>query len=258
MSNTEPLKIDQLGERRTDRITTRFPKNLETEAGLLHDVLVHVIPVVESYIDAPLEGTVNLEVVEPGRGSGTNPVTGVIRYSLKGDETRSVRLAGELSYQLGKILWYRGSSDANYTSSLLDTGAETSLSPRTSPWLLHTALAPLKFIWYDKNAWQTAFYKRIHLFSNRSLYSVEQLNLIDRLSEEERTLAEAQCLLHAQSFSQRFPKWQSDVSRMLSIDFGLSGDSALERLTETPIEAWENRFRSDVTKWIEHQKNTQI
>lgn len=256
MKNPDPLKIDQIGEHRSESIITRYPIALETQAGLLHDVLVHVVPVVESYIDAPLEGTVNLEVVEPGRGSGTNPATGVIRYSLKGDETRSVRLAGEMSYQLGKILWYRGSSDANYTNNMPQ--AENSrILPRISPWLLQTILMPLKFIWYDTNSWQTAFYKRIQLFSNRSLYSIDQLNLIDRLSEDERTLADAQCLLHAQSFSQRFPKWQSDMSRMLSIDFSLSGDAALERITETPIEAWETRFRSDVIKWIEHQKNTQ-
>lgn len=254
MKNIDPLKIDQMGEKRTESIITRFPNELETEAGLLHDVLVHVIPVVESYIDAPLEGTVHLEVVEPGRGSGTNPATGVIRYSLKGDETRSVRLAGEMSYQLGKILWYRGSSDANFSGTDSETGRS---STRISPWLLQTILMPLKFIWYDRNAWQTAFYKRIGLFSNRSLFNTDQLNLIDRLSEDERTLAEAQCLLHAQSFSQRFPKWQSDMSRMLSIDFSLSGDTALELITETPIEAWETRFRSDVIKWIEHQKNTE-
>ncbi len=254
MKSLDPLKIDQMGEKRTESIITRYPNEYETEAGLLHDVLVHVIPVVESYIDAPLEGTVHLEVVEAGRGSGTNPATGVIRYSLKGDETRSVRLAGEMSYQLGKILWYRGSSDANYTGGSSET-ERTRTTPRISPWLLQTVLMPLKYIWYDRNAWQAAFYKRISLFSNRSLFDIDKLNLIDRLSEDERTLADAQCLLHAQSFSQRFPKWQSDMSRMLSIDFDLSGDAALEHLTETPIEAWETRFHSDVIKWIEHQKN---
>ena len=160
MNNPDPskidtLKIDQVGEYRSESIITRYPNTLETEAGLLHDVLVHVIPVVESYIDAPLEGTVHLEVVEPGRGSGTNPATGVIRYSLKGDETRSVRLAGEMSYQLGKVLWYRGSSDANYTGHTLKSGTTSGNSrilPRISPWLLQTVLMPLKFIWYDTNA----------------------------------------------------------------------------------------------------------
>ncbi|MEZ4607052.1 MAG: hypothetical protein R2880_17505 [Deinococcales bacterium] len=246
MRRREALKIDKMTEKKIPPVLLRYANEIEAEAQMLLEILQHAIPVVEAYLDAPLEGLVRFEVLPVGSQyqSGTNAAAGVMRYALKGKEARTPGLAGELSYQFAKILWYRGSSDQNYSAP----------PPRIPKWLLETVLSPLKFIWFDRDAWQRAFYKRVQLFEHRGFLSLEQLNHPEKLSENDLILAEAQYLLRAQSLSQRFPKWQSDISRKLSINFDLSAEKALEQVTSALLDVWEARFKEDASRWLEYSK----
>ena len=236
----ETLSSEKPNEKQVGAITLQFPKELAESASLILNILLDIIPVVESSLETPLEGKIHLKVLSKGHGISTDPAAGVIRYTLSGNEVRSPNLAGQLSYELGKILWYRGSSDINYTGNL----------PRTPIWLQETILLHLKHIWLDRSEWLELFRRNLELCKTYNLLSTKTLNKIHNLSLETKQLAEAQCLLRGNSITQRFPKWYSHLSRMLSIDFDLRGEKGLEVLTSTNLEAWEELFLTDIEVWL--------
>ena len=234
----EPLHSDKVSEKQVGVITLQFPKELAESASLILNVLLDIIPVAESYLEAPLEGKVYLEVLSKDQNISTDPTAGTIRYPISGKEVRSPIIAGELSYQLGRILWYRGSSDANYTGK----------PPRTPPWLEKAALLQLKYLWFDREEWLKFFRESLHLCQTHKLLSTKDLNKAS-LNPQNTQLARAQCLLRGYSITQRFPNWYSQLSRVLSIDFDLSGEEGLEALTSTNIQAWEELFLTDIKAW---------
>ena len=242
----ERLGSRKLSERQVGPITLQFPKELTESASLILNVLLDVIPITESYLETPLEGKVLLKVSAKNQALKTDPHAGVIYYTTTGDETRSQILAGKLSYQLGKILWYRGSSDANYTG----------VSPRTPLWLQEAAILQLKYIWFDREEWLKVFKANLELCQTQKLLSLKELNKVaSNPNAKNKQLAEAQGLLKGHSITQRFPKWHSRLSRMLSIDFDLRGEEGLEILTATSVEAWEEIFLADINAWSQ-VKNT--
>ncbi len=235
----ETLRSDKTNEKQVGAINLQFPKELAEPASLILNVLLDIIPVVESSLETPLEGKINLKILSKGHGISTDPAAGVIRYVPSGNEARSPSLAGQLSYELGKIIWYRGSSDMHYTGN----------SPRTPIWLQEALLLQLKYIWLDRAEWLKLFRKNLDLCQTQKLLNTKALNKIHNLSPQNKQLAEAQCLLRGNSISQRFPKWHSHLSRMLSIDFDLNGEKGLEVLTSINLEVWEEFFLADIKAW---------
>ncbi len=234
----ETLRSDKMSEKQVGAITLQFPKELAESASLILNVLLDIIPVAESYLEAPLEGKVYLEALSKDQEVSTDPTTGVIRYPLSGKEVRSPILAGQLSYQLGKILWYRASSYINYTGR----------QPRTPLWLEKAALIQLKYIWFDREEWLKFFRESLHLCQTHKLLSPKELNKTN-LNPKNSQLAHAQCLLRGYSITQRFPSWPSHLSRILSIDFDLSGEMGLEALTSINPKTWEELFLEDIKAW---------
>lgn len=222
-------------------ITLYFPKELAESASLVLNVFLDIIPVVESYFETSLEGSIHLEISTKTYKKPTKPSEGIIRYALiNNPEVRSPVLAGQLCYELGKILWYRGSSDFNYTG----------LPPRTPLWLQEAALLPLKYLWLEQEKWLQIFRENLRLCQSTTLLNIKQLNKTPNLSIKDKSLAEAQCLLRGYSIDQRYPKWCSQLSRILSIDFNLNGEAGLIRITNTDLKTWEETFLTDLNLWL--------
>ena len=237
----ETLRSEKMNEKQVGAITFQFPKEFAESASLVLNVLLDIIPVVESSLETPLEGKIHLKILSKGQGIITDPAAGMIRYTALGNEARSPNFAGQLSYELGKIIWYRGSSDTNYTGSL----------PRTPVWLQEALLLQLKYIWLDRTEWLKLFRKNLELCQTQKLLNTKALNKIYHLNSQNKQLAEAQCLLRGNSISQRFPKWYSHLSRMLSIDFDLNGEKGLEVLTSIDLDVWEELFLTDIQAWLQ-------
>ncbi len=235
-----PLKLEQISEKTIGQLIVRYPLALEAQADKAAEVMLALIPVVESYLAADLTGPIRLELLAEARASGANPVTGTVRHAITGFAERSPRSAGLLSYQLGRILWYRASAERDYLGE----------QPRYPDWLLEAALLPLLYIWFDREAWLDFLGAQITLFKFRSPLASDKLNDLSRLSAKERSLANAQCVLRGQSLARRQSEWWRGLCSLLAAAPQLDALVGLEQLSGASLKTWEDRFAQDLAAWV--------
>lgn len=231
-----PLRLDSVAERRFGAVSVRFPAGEDAAAEAAADLLATVRPVVDEYLGAPMPGEVRLELLPQARASGANPVTGVLRHALRGLSERSPRAAGILSYQLGRIAWWRGTREAAFQGA----------GPRAPDWLVEAALLPLLHIWSDRDAWVVHVAEQVALFTWRVPFPEPALRDLARLTPSQRVVATAQCVLRSQTLTREQPDWVRRLRFALAADPGLTGIGALERVTGVEEAAWERRFGDDL------------
>lgn len=227
-----PLKFERVGERVVDEIVLRYPLGREAEAEAAAATLQVLVPVVERYLGAPLEGRVRLDLLEEARASGANPAVGVVRHALRGFSQRSPRAAGLLSYQLGRILWYRASGEA----------AHPGPEPRLPDWLLEAALLPLMHVWGDHESWLDYLAEGVRLLTGSRTLEEARLADMSGLEPQARRVALAQALLRGQVLQRLRPDWVRELRARLHDDPALTGEAALERLTGESSAALRARF----------------
>jgi len=225
-----------VAERRFGDVWVRFPAGAEASAQEAASLIETLRPVVGDYVGEPLRGEVRLELLAEARASGANPVTGVLRHALRGLAEASPRAAGLLSYQLGRIAWYRGTREQAYT------GAE----PRSPDWLVESALLPLGQVWSDRAAWVEFVAEQVALFQWRKPFAEPLLREMGRLNPRQRVVASAQCVLRGQVLAWHEPDWVRRLRYALAADPGLGGVEGLERVTATDATTWEARFTADL------------
>lgn len=275
-----PLKFERVREKVSGQVTLRYFTEEEGLADRWLELYHTSLPVVESFVGAPLEGSITLELVGTGRFAA-NPVAGVVQVANSFQASDKPLLdAAELGYQLGRVLWYRASSDKNYLalnqlqfrSSGFSSPSRFGQRQRSNPfaaqvmdvdkaqrspeWLLEAALLPLKHVWSNLQLWQDHLKAQLECYLQaRETKETKGLQLkkvsedYTELSIDQPELARALALLRGQSISQRCPDWQRRVSRALSIDFELNGLSALSLVTRTSLSEWEAIFISDIARW---------
>lgn len=233
-----PLRIDSVTEDRRSGVQLRYPRGEQERAEAAAGLVDVLRPVVERYLGAPWEGVVRLELLAEARASGANPVTGTLRHALRGFEERSPRAAGELSYELGRIHFYRSSREEAFPGA----------GPRHPDWLLEAALLPLRYIWDDRDRWVEALSEQVALFRWRKPLPEPLLRDMGRLGPRQRVVASAQCLLRGQTLALHHPDWVRAWRARLAQDVSLDGERALQLVTGTTLPVWEQRFEEDLER----------
>jgi len=187
-----------------------------------------------------------LELLEKPRVSGANPVTGTLRHALRGFDERSPRSAGALSYELGRVLFYRASCEDAFPGA----------GPRHPDWLLEAALLPLRHIWDDRATWIDAVAEQVALFRWRKPLAEPLLRDMGRLNPRQRVVASAQCLLRGQTIARYHPDWVRLWRARLAASPELDGEQALQRVTSTALAVWEERFAADLTNATDTIRDT--
>lgn len=234
-----PLRLEQVEERRWGDVRVRHPSGAEDAAERAAELLGAVAPVVERYLGAPLGGEVRLDLLERARASGANPAVGVIRHALRGFEQRSPRTAGLMSYQLGRIVWYRATAEGEYRGP----------PPREPDWLLEAALLPLLYIWSERERWLDYVAEQIERFAWRRPLDEAELTDQGGLEPRRKALALAQSVLRGQSLARRRPDWVRELVAVFGADPQLGWGAALERVSGEGDAAWRARFARDLEAW---------
>lgn len=268
---TPKLKFDRIREKVRGPITIRYWQEAEAQVDAWLEMVHTSLPVVESFIGAPLEGKLTLEMVSVQQFAA-NPVAGVLQVAgapERDDIDKRLEQVSHLGYYLGRVLWYRASSDKNYLALsrpqprqqqrgynpfAIRNEINVDSQQRTPEWLLEAALLPLQHIWYDLATWQAHLKQQmtIYLQEKPRHFNLRKLSQkFTELSVDAPELARALSLLRGQSISQRCPDWQRRMSRALSIDFELNGLAALSLVTRTSLSEWEAIFLSDLERWQE-------
>lgn len=216
----------------------RFPRGEEARAEAAAALVGVLQRVVARYLGAPWNGVVRLELLEQARAGGANPVTGTLRHALRSFDERSPRSAGALSYELGRILLYRSTSE----------GAFPGAAPRHPDWLLEAALSPLRYIWEDAESWVDAVAEKVALFRWRKPFPEPLLRDMSHLNPRQRVVASAQCLLRSQTLARAQPDWVRQWRARLAAEPSVDGERALEQVTGTTLTAWEQRFAADLAQ----------
>lgn len=232
----QPLRLDGVVESRRSDIELRFPRGEEARADAAAALVELLKPVVARYMGVAWQGPVRLELLERPRASGANPVTGTLRHALRGFDERSPRSAGALSYELGRILFYRASGEEGFPGA----------GPRHPDWLSEAALLPLRHIWDDRATWIDAVAEQVALFRWRKPFAEPLLRDMGRLNPRQRVVASAQCLLRGQTIARHHPDWVRLWRTRLAANAELDGEQALETVTSTSPAVWEERFAADL------------
>jgi hypothetical protein len=234
----ETLKLDQVAEMRRGRLLVRYPAAALEASSRATEVIEGIIPVLERYLGTCFEGDLRLDLLAEARASGSNPAIGLLRHALNGFSENSPRTAGLLSYQLGKIFWYRSTHEASFPGS-----------SRSPGWLSEAILLPLLYSWSDRVSWLNYLAEQIRLVSTEKLLEPIQLETITELSPQQKRLATAQALLRGQSLLQRYPNWIRDLRTLLAGQPELSGLEGLEQLCGVPLQDLEAWFIQDIQSW---------
>jgi hypothetical protein len=232
----QPLRLDGVAEGRHADIDLRFPRGEEVRAEAAAALVEVLRPVVARYLGTTWRGPVRLELLERPRASGANPVTGTLRHALRGFDERSPRAAGALSYELGRILFYRATREDAFPGA----------GPRHPDWLLDAALLPLRHMWDDRGAWIDAVAEQVALFRWRKPFAEPLLRDMGRLNPRQRVVATAQCLLRGQTLTRYHPDWVRQWRARLAANTELDGEQTLEQVTSTTLAGWEERFAADL------------
>jgi len=245
-SARQPLRLDGVVESRRSDIELRFPRGEEARADAAAALVEVLRPVVARYLGVAWQGPVHLELLEKPRVGGANPVTGTLRHALRGFDERSPRTAGALSYELGRILFYRVSREDAFPGA----------GPRHPDWLLEAALLPLRHIWDDHIAWVDAVAEQVALFRWRKPFPEPLLRDMRRLNARQRVVASAQCLLRGQTIARDHPDWVRTWRARLAATPALEGERALQLVTSTPAAVWEERFAADLRNAADTVRDT--
>ena len=235
-----PLKLETVTETYAEPFVLRYPKDAETVASEVVKTLRLLLPVVESNLGQRFQGSIRVDLLAEARVSGVNAATGIIRHALAGFREPSPYMTRLLAYQLGHILWYRGSRQAHYRGRVL---------PRSPDWLLEAALLPLMYAWTDRQDWLDVLADKMALFKQAPPLANALLTDMTQLKANQKSLASAQCLLRAQSLSEVLPDWHRRVCSLLARDPWLEGIEALELATSRSIDDWEASFAADLELW---------
>lgn len=241
-----PLRLDDVAEGRRFDIDLRFPRGQEERAEAAAALVDVLRPVVARYLGVGWQGPLRLELLAEPRASGANPVTGTLRHALQGFEEHSPRSAGALSYELGRILFYRCSREDAYPG----------IGPRHPDWLVEAALLPLRHIWDDRRTWIDAVAEQTDLFRWRKPFAEPRLRDMGRLNPRQRVVASAQCLLRSQTLTRYEPDWVRRWCLALADQPALDGSEALAHVTATTMEVWEERFADDLLQATETVRGT--
>lgn len=242
----QPLRLDGVVESRRSDIELRFPRGEDVRAEEAAALVEVLRPVVARYMGVAWQGPVRLELLEKPRVSGANPVTGTLRHALRGFDERSPRSAGALSYELGRVLFYRVSCEDAFPGA----------GPRHPDWLLEAALLPLRHIWDDRATWIDAVAEQVALFRWRRPLAEPLLRDMGRLNPRQRVVASAQCLLRGQTIARYHPDWVRLWRARLAASPELDGEQALQRVTSTALAVWEERFAADLTNATDTVRDT--
>ena len=242
----QPLRLDGVVESRRSDIELRFPRGEDVRAEEAAALVEVLRPVVARYMGVAWQGPVRLELLEKPRVSGANPVTGTLRHALRGFDERSPRSAGALSYELGRVLFYRASCEDAFPGA----------GPRHPDWLLEAALLPLRHIWDDRATWIDAVAEQVALFRWRRPLAEPLLRDMGRLNPRQRVVASAQCLLRGQTIARYHPDWVRLWRARLAASPELDGEQALQRVTSTALAVWEERFAADLTNATDTVRDT--
>ncbi len=242
----QPLRLDGVVESRRSDIELRFPRGEDVRADAAAALVEVLRPVVGRYLGVAWQGPVRLELLEKPRVSGANPVTGTLRHALRGFDERSPRSAGALSYELGRILFYRASVEDAFPGA----------GPRHPDWLLEAALLPLRHIWDDRATWIDAVAEQVALFRWRKPFAEPLLRDMRRLNPRQRVVASAQCLLRGQTIARHHPDWVRLWRAQLAAIAELDGEQALQRVTATSPADWEERFAADLRNAADTLRDT--
>lgn len=234
-----PLRHERIAERAWGRIRVRHPVGADAAAERAAEMLSTVAPVVERYLGCAPVGEIRLDLLEEARVSGANPAVGVVRHAVRGFELRSPRTAGVLSYQFGRIAWYRATGE----------GAYRGVPPREPDWLLEAALLPLMHVWSPAERWLDYVAEQVDRFAWRKPLGEAELAQHRDLDPRRKALALAQSVLRGQSLVRREPDWVRFVVAVFGADPQLSGDEALERVTGLEPAALRATFASDLDAW---------
>lgn len=244
------IRLDQIAEFQGGGVSVRHPVGAEAEAEAAVALLSTLWPVVARYLGVAVGGVavdgvavggaggLQLELLAEPRVSGANPATGVLRHALRGLQRPSARTAGVLSYQLGRIAWYRCTRE----------GALPWSAPRSPDWLVEAALLPLVRVWDDREAWTGYVAEQAGLFRWRKPLPEPLLRDLPRLAPRPRLVASAQCLLRAQTLARYDDGWVRRLRRILADEATLDGERALELATGVPRGVWEERFAHDLAQ----------
>jgi hypothetical protein len=237
------IRLDQIAEFQGGGVSVRHPVGAEAEAEAAVALLSTLWPVVQRYLGVVADGEavggaggLRLELLAEPRVSGANPATGVLRHAIRGLQRPSARTAGMLSYQLGRIAWYRCTRE----------GALPWSTPRSPDWLVEAALLPLVRAWDDRDAWTAYLAEQAGVFRWRKPLPEPLLRDLARLGPRARLVASAQCLLRAQTLARCDDAWVRRLRRVLADEVALDGERALERATGVRRGVWEERFARDL------------
>ncbi len=234
-----PLKHDQVAEHDAGDVVVRYPRAEYPLALAAVDVVRALWPVVESYLGATWDGRLRLDLLAEARASGANPAAATLRHAVRGLRTRSPATAGVLSYQLGHVLWYAATAEADYRGP----------APRSPDWLLVAALTPLTHAWSDRDTWSDHVARHVLRAARARPLSEAALNEHTALAPGVVAQAVSQSLARGQSLQRRHPDWVRSVRAYLAAHPQVGGVRALEAVTGTDHASWCARFADDLAGW---------
>ena len=130
-----------------------------------------------------------------------------------------------MSYQLGRIVWYRATREGEYRG----------VPPREPDWLLEAALLPLLHIWSERERWLDYVAEQVDRFAWRKPLEEPELAQQQRLEPRRKALALAQSVLRGQSLSRRHPDWV----RALVATFAADPQAWRAAAADPALGAWE-------------------
>ncbi len=236
---TPPLKHDLIAEFDAGDVVVRYPRAAAEAAVAAVDVVRALWSVVEAHLGARWDGRLRLDLLAEARASGANPAAATLRHSLRGMSERSPATAGVLSYQLGQILWYASTYEAEYRGP----------SPRSPDWLQVAALMPLTHAWSDRDTWSDHVAQHVRRAARRTPLPEAALALHARLAPAALAQAVSQSLARGVSLQRRHPDWIRGLRAALAADPQRDGLTALHLLTGTDLASWNARFEEDLVAW---------
>ncbi|MDZ7703218.1 MAG: hypothetical protein U5L04_01880 [Trueperaceae bacterium] len=233
------LKLDSTTETMFGRLQVRHPQAFSELAREAAEVVDTVVPIAEAHLGSALTGTLRLDLLPQARVSGVNPTIGLLRHAMIAFDEPSPKLAGLLSYQVGQVLWYRATREADYSGYR-----------RMPDWLREAALLPLMHAWSDRERWLEALAGQISVVARGQLLTSTQMVDFSALSPKQGLVASAQSLLRGQSVGRRTPKWEAGLCALLGERPRLGGVEGLEHLTSLSLTDWEAHFAADLDDWV--------
>lgn len=233
------LKHDQVAEHDAGDMVVRYPRAERALALASVEVVRALWPVVEAYLGAPWVGRLRLELLAEARASGANPAAATLRHAVRGFRTRSPATAGVLSYQLGQVLWYAASAEADYRGP----------APRSPDWLLVAALTPLTHAWSDRDTWSDHVARHVQRAARGR--PLPEAALAEHAALAPGALAQAvsQSLARGQSLQRRHPDWVRLMRAYLAAHPQTDGLTALAAVTGADHASWCARFAADLEGW---------